>query len=119
MKKEEKNQVHAIMALYKYFNTLKPSETLATEQNDMSQREKEKVIDELRIVEENKGKRSKYHVWTPAQRAEIGKHATEHGNASTVRILNLKYLGLKRQTVSDFKLAYLKLKKVRKLLIVT
>ena len=102
--------MHAIMALYKYFNTLKPSETLATEQNDMSQREKEKVIDELRIVEENKGKRSKHRVWTPAQRAEIGKHATEHGNASTVRILDLKYPGLKRQTVSDFKVAYLKLK---------
>ena len=35
----------------------------------------------------------------------------DHGNASTVRILGLKYPGLKRQTVSDFKLAYLKLKK--------
>ena len=44
-------------------------------------------------------------------RAEIGKHAADHGNASTVRILGLKYPGLKRQTVSDFKLAYLKLKK--------
>ena len=77
----------------------------------MSQREKEKVIDELHVAEESKGKRSKYHVWTPAQRAEIGKHAADHGNASTVRILGLKYPGLKRQTVSDFKLAYLKLKK--------
>ena len=48
--------MHAIMALYKYFNILKPSETLATEQNDMNQREKEKVIDELRIVKEPKEK---------------------------------------------------------------
>ena len=62
-------------------------------------------------MEESKGRRSKYRVWIPAQRAEIGKHAADHGNASTVRILGLKYPGLKRQTVSDFKLAYLKLKK--------
>ena len=48
--------MHAIMALDMYFNILKPSETLATEQNDMNQREKEKVIDELRIVKEPKEK---------------------------------------------------------------
>ena len=99
------------MALYKYFKISKRSETLAAEQDNLSQTEKEKVIDELHVVEESKGKRSKYRVWTPAQRAEIGKHAADHGNASTVRILSLKYPGLKRQTVSDFKLAYLKLKK--------
>ena len=52
-----------------------------------------------------------YRIWTPTQRAEIGKHAAEHGNASTVRPMSLKYLGLKRKTVSDFKLAYVKLKK--------
>ena len=33
----------------------KPSETLATEQNSLSQREKEKVIDGLHIVEESNG----------------------------------------------------------------
>ena len=99
------------MALYKYFKISKPSETLATEQDNLSQKEREKVIDELHVVEESKRKRSKYRVWTPAQRAEIGKHAADHSNASTVRILGLKYPGLKRQTVSDFKLAYLKLKK--------
>ena len=85
----------------------------------MRKRENEKVIDELRSVEENKGKRQKYLVWTPTQRAEIGKHAAEHGNASAVRAIGLKYPGLKRQTVTDFKLAYLKLKKVKKLLVVT
>ena len=37
--------------------------------------------------------------------------AADHGNASAVRTLGLKYPGLKRQTVSDFKLAYVKLKK--------
>ena len=100
------------MALYKDFKISKPSETLATEQDNLSQREREKVIDELHVVEESKGKRSKYRVWTPAWRAEIGKHAADHGNASTVRILGLRYPELKRQTVSDFKLAYLKLKKI-------
>ena len=45
------------------------------------------------------------------QKAEIGKHAEDHGNASTVRAMGLKYPGLKLQTISDFKLAYLKLKK--------
>ena len=77
----------------------------------MSKRENEKVIDELLSVEENKGKRQKYRIWTPTQKVEIGKHAVEHANASTVRAMGLKYPGLKRQTVSDFKLAYLKLKK--------
>ena len=62
-------------------------------------------------MEESKGNRSRYRVWIPAQGAEIGKHAADHGNASAVGILSLKYPGLKQQTVSDFKLAYLKLKK--------
>ena len=97
------------MALHKYFKISKPSETLATEQDNLSLREREKVIDELYVVEESMGKRSRYRVWTPAQTAEIGKHAADHGNASTVRILGLKYPGLKRQTVSW--LAYLNLKK--------
>ena len=35
----------------------------------------------------------------------------EHGNAYTVRAMGFKYPGLKRQTVNDFQLAYLKLKK--------
>ena len=38
----------------------------------------------------------------------------EHGNAYTVRAMGFKYPGLKRQTVNDFKLAYLKLKKKEK-----
>ena len=57
------------MALYKYFKISKLSEALATEQGNLSQREREKVIDELHVVEESKGKRSKYRVWAPAQRA--------------------------------------------------
>ena len=75
------------MALYKHFKISKPSETLPTEQDNLSQRERENVIHELHVLEESKEKRSKYRVWTPAQRAEIGKHAADHGNVSTVRIL--------------------------------
>ena len=78
----------------------------------MSQRERENIIDELNVVEESKEKRSKYRVWTPTQRAEIGKHAADPGNASTIRILGLKYPRLKQQTVTDVELAYLKLKKI-------
>ena len=44
------------MALYNYFKPSKPFETLATEQNNLSKRENEKVIDELRSVEEIKEK---------------------------------------------------------------
>ena len=69
------------------------------------------MIDELRSVEENKGKRQDYRIWTPTQRTEIGKHVAEDGNGSTVRAMGLKYPGLKRQTGSGFKFAYLKLKK--------
>ena len=70
-------------------------------------------------MEETKGKQQKYRVWTPTQRAEIGRYSAEHGNTSTVRAMCLEYPVSKQQTVSDFKLAYLKLKKVRNLLIVT
>ena len=58
--------------------------------------------------------RQKYRVWTPTQKVDIGKHAAEHSIASTVRAMGLKYPGLKQQTVSDFKLAYLKLEKKKK-----
>ena len=63
------------------------------------------------VWKKTKEKRQMYRIWTPTQRAEIGRHAAEHGNASIVRAMSLNYPGLKRQTVSDFKLAYLKLKK--------
>ena len=50
-------------------------------------------------------------MWAPTQRAEIGKNAAEHGNAPTVTAVGLKYPGLKRVAVSDFKLADMKLNK--------
>ena len=60
----------------------------------MSERENEKVIDELRRGERSKRKRQRYCVWAPTQRAEIGKNAAEHGNAPTVTAVGLKYPGL-------------------------
>ena len=59
----------------------------------------------MQSVEESKGKRQRYCMWTSTQRVKIGKHAAEHGNASAVRATGLKYPGLKQQTVSDVKLA--------------
>ena len=50
-------------------------------------------------------------MWVPTQRAEIGKNAAEHGNAPAVAAVGLKYPGLKRLAVSDFKLADMKLNK--------
>ena len=52
------------------------------------------MTDELGSVEESKGKRRKYRVWTQTQRAEIPKHSSEHGKASVVRAMGLKYHGL-------------------------
>ena len=74
------------MAFFKYFKPSKPSETVSSEEFNSNLNEREK-------------------------RAEIGKYAADHGNASAVRSLGLKYPVLKRQTVSDFKLVYVKLKK--------
>ena len=98
------------MAFYKYFKRSKPSEVLKND-DSLTIREKKAVAEELRKSEDSNRKRQKYCKWTYVQRAEIGKHAAQHGIAATVRLLGGKYPGLKRQTVSDFKLAYLELKK--------
>ena len=65
-------------------------------------KEKETVAEELRKSEDSNRNRQKYCKWAHVQRAEIGKHAAQHGNAATVRML-----GGDRQSVSDFKLPYL------------
>ena len=74
-------------------------------------KENEIVAEELRKTEDSNRRRQKYYKWANGQRAEIGKRAAWHGNAPTVRLFGGKYPGLKGQTVSDFKLAYLELKK--------
>ena len=73
-------------------------------------KENETVAEELRKTEDSNRRRQKYYKWAHVQRAEIGKRAAWHGNAPTVRLFGGKYPGLKGQTVSDFKLAYLELK---------
>ena len=74
-------------------------------------KENETVAEELRKTEDSNRRRQKYYKWANVQRAEIGKRAAWHENAPTVRLFGGKYPGLKGQTVSDFKLAYLELKK--------
>ena len=91
------------MAFYKYFKRSKLSEVLKND-DSLTIKEKETVAEELRKSEDSNRKRQKMK-WTHVQRAEIGKHTTRHGNASTVRLLRGKYPCLKRETVSDFKLA--------------
>ena len=98
------------MAFYKYFKRSKLSEVLKND-DSLTIKEKETVAEELRKSEDSNRKRQKYCKWTYVQRAKIGKHAAQHGIAATVRLLGGKYLGLKRKTVSDVKLAYLELKK--------
>ena len=88
----------------------KPSEVLK-EEVSLTIKEKETVAEELWKSENSNKKRQKYCKWTHVQRVEIGKHVPWHENAVTVRLLGGKYPGLKRQIVSDFKLAYLELKK--------
>ena len=73
-------------------------------------KENETVAEELRKTEDSNRRRQKYYKWAHVQRAEIRKRAAWHENAP-VRLFGGKYPGLKGQTVSDFKLAYLELKK--------
>ena len=47
-----------------------------------------------------------YAKFTPAQKAEIGKRAAEHGMAATVRYFEKKYPGLKESSVRAWKKTY-------------
>ena len=66
--------------------------------------------------EDSNKKRQKYCKWTHGQRAEIGADVAQHWNAVTARLLGRKYFDLARKSVSDFKLAYLKLKMTRRMI---
>ena len=87
-----------------------PSEILRDE-DSLTIKEKEMVTEELQKSKDSNRKHKKYCKWTNVQREEIGKHAAQQGNVEAVRQMGGKYPGLKRQTVSNFKLAYLELKK--------
>ena len=60
---------------------------------------------------ENKGRKQRNYIkWTAEERAEIGQHAVRHGVNQTVRLLKGKYPRLAKQTVSDFKKAFIQAK---------
>ena len=51
--------------------------------------------------------RGEYNKSTPKEKAEIGKRASEHGIASTIRHLTKKYSNLKESSVQTWKNIYL------------
>ena len=57
-----------------------------------------------------KGGRKKYRIWTGEERAEIGRLVHKHGNAIALNMLAGRYPKLTKQSLSDFKKAYLALK---------
>ena len=78
----------------------------------LTDREREEVIKQLKPNSEQKGrKRKKYCTWSPQQRAEIGQYAAANGNKAAIVKFSSQFPSIKRQTVSDFKKAYLEYKK--------
>ena len=89
------------MSLLKYFQ---PENVTASP--EITSRESREVEKQLSIVQEKGRKRKKYRMWTPEERAEIGKYAYQHGNKATLHKMHQKYPELKHQTVTDFHKAY-------------
>ena len=94
----------------------KPSEALIAASQDedvgcITPIEHEEVQKQLKKVEEKKVGRSSYRKYTKTERAEIGQYAAKHGGAKTVRKFEIKYPGIKQQSVSDFKRKYNELKR--------
>ena len=67
----------------------------------------------MKLVQEKGKKQKKYRLWTPEERAEIGKYAFDHSNKSTLLHMHQKYPELTHQTITEFKKAY-KTEKERK-----
>ena len=57
-----------------------------------------------------KGGRKNYGIWTGEERAESVRLAHKHGNAIALNMLAGRYPKLTKQSLSDFKKAYLALK---------
>ena len=70
-------------------------------------RETEEVTKEVTVLKNKGAKRGKYIKWTAEERAEIGEHAVRNGITQTVRQFKGKYLQITKQTVSDFKKAFI------------
>ena len=101
------------MSIFNYFKKLGPDQTsqvLNKSSTSLSSRETEEVRKKLIEKESEGGKRKKYRIWTGEERAEIGRLAHKHGNAIALNMLIGRYPRLTKQTLSDFKKAYLALK---------
>ena len=104
------------MSILNYFKTApkRTSEVLQDTLNDKgnspcTSTEFERVKHELEKEENGANeprKRGNYQRWTSKLRADIGRFANLHGVASAVRHFKLKYPSITKQTVSDFKRAY-------------
>ena len=77
---------------------------------NLTGRETEEVANEVNMLEKKGRKRRNYIKWTAEERAEIGQHAVRRGVNQTVRLLKGKYPRLTKQTVSDFKKAFIQAK---------
>ena len=77
---------------------------------NLTARETEEVTKEFTVLENKGTKRGKYIKWSAEERAEIGQHAVRHAVNQTVRLLKGKYPLLTKQTVSDFKKAFIQTK---------
>eukprot|EP00794_Sanderia_malayensis_P001040 gene1040-367_t len=101
------------MSILNYFQkigTEEASQVLDQSSRGLSSRETEEVRKELTEKESEGKKRRKYKLWTETERAEIGRLAHQHGNSIALNMLAEKYPKLTKQTMSDFKKAYLSLK---------
>ena len=71
-------------------------------QSDFTNREKEEVVKQLSEKEESVKKRGKYRTWSITEKLKIGEYAMRHQVASTLRYFSSKYLGISKQSISDF-----------------
>ena len=77
---------------------------------NLTSRETEEVTKEVTVLKNKGAKRGKYIKWTAEERVEIGDHAVRNGITQTVRQFKGKYPRITKQTVSDFKKAFIKAK---------
>ena len=76
----------------------KPSEVLSNlDSKSLTEREKEKVVKSLHIVESSSKKRGKYRTWSVEQKLEIGSYAIRHGVSSTVSHYSKQYPRITKQ----------------------
>ena len=72
-------------------------------QLDFTNREKEEVVKQLSEKEESIKKHGKHRTWSVTEKLEIGENAIRHAVASTLRYFSLKYPGISKLSISNFK----------------